>query len=49
MDVKIWVVAGKIIMFDLYEKPMSTNTAMHAKTAQSGITKISLLYKEVVR
>ena len=34
LDVKIWV-AGNMIHFDFFEKPMSTNTVLHAKEAQS--------------
>ena len=34
LDVKIWVDKNKIF-FDFFEKPMSSNLVLHAKTAQS--------------
>ena len=49
LDVKIWVVDGERIEYDFFEKPMSTNLVLHAKTAQSESTKFSALTQEVVR
>jgi hypothetical protein len=48
LDVKIWV-AGNMIHFDFFEKPMSTNMVLHAKTAQSQSVKFASLTQEVVR
>ena len=49
LDLRLWVVDGRNIMFDFYEKPMASNTVIHAKTAQSLTTKLSTLTQEVVR
>ena len=40
LDVKIWVEDGWLIMYNVFEKPMSTNLVLHAKTAQSKSTRI---------
>ena len=48
LDVKIWVACG-IIEYDFFDKPMATNTVLHAKTAQSESTKFASLAQEVVR
>jgi hypothetical protein len=48
LDVKIWVRNGKI-EYDFFEKLMSSNTVLHAKTAQSETTKFASLSQEVVR
>ena len=48
LDVKIWVREGRI-EFDFFEKTMSINTVLHAKTAQSDSTKFASLSQEVVR
>ena len=38
-----------MILFDFFEKPMSTNMVLHAKTAQSQSVKFASLTQEVVR
>ena len=48
LDVKIWVKDG-IIEYEFFEKPMSANTVLHAKTALSEQVKFSSLTQEVVR
>ena len=48
LDVKIWIVNGRI-EYDFFEKPMSSNMVLHAKTAQSDKNKFSSLTQEVVR
>ena len=44
----IWVKNGRI-EYDFFEKTMSTNTVLHAKTSQSEKTKFASLAQEVVR
>ena len=42
LDVKFWVEGGKLILHDFFEKPMSTNLVLHAKTAHTvNILKVS--------
>jgi hypothetical protein len=48
LDLKIWVQAG-VVDYEFYEKPMSGNTVVHAKTALSEQVKFSSLTQEVVR
>ena len=48
LDLKIWVQAG-VVEYEFYEKPMSGNTVVHAKTALSEQVKFSSLTQEVVR
>ena len=48
LDVKIWIVNGRI-EYDFFEKPMSANIVLHAKTAQSDKNKFASLTQEVVR
>ena len=48
LDLKLWMENG-LIEFEYYEKPMSTNLVVHAKTALSENTKFSSLTQEVVR
>ena len=48
LDVKIWVEQNRIL-YNFFEKPMSTNLVLHAKTAQSKIVKFASLTQEVVR
>ena len=48
LDVRIWIRNGRI-EYDFFEKTMSTNTVLHAKTAQSEKTKFASLAQEVVR
>ena len=48
LDVTIWVEQNRIL-YNFFEKPMSTNLVLHAKTAKSNIVKFSSLTQEVVR
>ena len=49
LDTVIYMEAGRIIHFEFFKKPMSSNTVLHAKTALSETVKISSLKEEVVR
>jgi hypothetical protein len=48
LDLKIWIRNG-LVEYEFYEKPMSANTVLHAKTALSEQVKFSSLTQEVVR
>ena len=49
LDTKIWVEDGRLIHFEFYQKPMSSNLVLQADTALSNTVKISSLKEEVVR
>ena len=49
LDTRIWVEAGRLIHFEFYQKPMSSNLVLQADTALSNAVKISSLKEEVVR
>ena len=48
LDTKIWV-EGFVILFEFYEKSMSSNLVVHAKSALSEETKLSTLAEETCR
>ena len=49
LDTVIYMEAGRIIHFEFFQKPMSSNLVLQASTALSETVKIASLKEEVVR
>ena len=49
LDTKIWIQAGRRVLFEFFEKTMSANVVIQAESALSEQIKVSSLTQEVVR